>query len=111
MRGRSLSSWAQLCNTEVGTNWNRNETVHRRATCLVVFLYLQDKTFGLKNKKGKKQQQFIKNVTQQVKYGGQSLQKVISRVQQVWTCLDDVNYVSTERSRGIPSKGGLHRRL
>ena len=27
---------------------------------------LQDKTFGLKNKKGKKQQQFIKNVTSQV---------------------------------------------
>lgn len=27
---------------------------------------LKDKTFGLKNKKGKKQQQFIKNVQQQV---------------------------------------------
>ena len=36
----------------------------------------QDKTFGLKNKKGKKQQQFIQQVTSQVKYGQQSLQKV-----------------------------------
>lgn len=41
--------------------------------------FLQDKTFGLKNKKGKKQQVFIKQVTQQVKYGQQSGQK---RVQQ-----------------------------
>lgn len=32
----------------------------------------QDKTFGLKNKKGAKQQKYIKNVTQQVKYGQQS---------------------------------------
>lgn len=31
---------------------------------------IEDKTFGLKNKKGNKQQKFIKNVTQQVKYGG-----------------------------------------
>ena len=30
----------------------------------------QDKTFGIKNKKGKKQQTFIKQVTNQVKYGG-----------------------------------------
>ncbi|KAI3362808.1 hypothetical protein L3Q82_001858 [Scortum barcoo] len=35
-------------------------------------LRTQDKTFGLKNKKGAKQQKFIKNVTQQVKYGQQS---------------------------------------
>ena len=35
----------------------------------------QDKTFGMKNKKGKKQQQFIKTVTQQIKYGQQSGQK------------------------------------
>ncbi|CAJ1066773.1 zinc finger CCCH domain-containing protein 15 [Xyrichtys novacula] len=33
---------------------------------------IEDKTFGLKNKKGAKQQKFIKNVTQQVKYGQQS---------------------------------------
>lgn len=33
---------------------------------------VQDKTFGLKNKKGAKQQKYIKNVTQQVKYGQQS---------------------------------------
>jgi len=31
---------------------------------------IEDKTFGLKNKKGKKQQQFVKMVNQQVKYGG-----------------------------------------
>lgn len=31
---------------------------------------IEDKTFGLKNKKGKKQQTFVKHVTQQVKYGG-----------------------------------------
>ncbi|KAK7901785.1 hypothetical protein WMY93_018554 [Mugilogobius chulae] len=33
---------------------------------------IEDKTFGLKNKKGAKQQKFIKNVTQQVKFGQQS---------------------------------------
>ncbi|KAK5854408.1 hypothetical protein PBY51_015479 [Eleginops maclovinus] len=31
---------------------------------------IEDKTFGLKNKKGAKQQKFIKNVTHQVKQGG-----------------------------------------
>lgn len=36
---------------------------------------VEDKTFGLKNKKGKKQQLFIKNVTNQVKFGGASVQK------------------------------------
>ena len=36
---------------------------------------VEDKTFGLKNKKGKKQQDFIKNVTQQVKYGHQGAAK------------------------------------
>ena len=43
-----------------------------------VYFVLQDKTFGLKNKKGKRQQQLIKQVTNQVKYGGTSIQKVIS---------------------------------
>lgn len=33
---------------------------------------IEDKTFGLKNKKGAKQQKFIKTVTQQVKYGQQN---------------------------------------
>lgn len=36
---------------------------------------VEDKTFGLKNKKGKKQQDYIKNVTQQVKYGNQGSAK------------------------------------
>lgn len=36
---------------------------------------IEDKTFGLKNKKGAKQQKFIKNVTHQVKYGQQSASK------------------------------------
>ena len=37
----------------------------------------QDKTFGMKNKKGKKQQTYIKQVTNQVKFGGQqSIAKV-----------------------------------
>lgn len=40
-----------------------------------LFLF-QDKTFGLKNKKGAKQQKYIKNVTQQVKYGQQSSRQV-----------------------------------
>lgn len=35
--------------------------------CFLVGFIFQDKTFGLKNKKGAKQQKFIKNVTQQVK--------------------------------------------
>ncbi|KAM8851998.1 zinc finger CCCH domain-containing protein 15 [Synchiropus picturatus] len=37
---------------------------------------IEDKTFGLKNKKGAKQQKFIKNVTQQVKYGQQSARQM-----------------------------------
>lgn len=37
---------------------------------------IEDKTFGLKNKKGKKQQTFIKNVTNQVKFGNQSAKKM-----------------------------------
>lgn len=41
-----------------------------------VFVCFQDKTFGLKNKKGAKQQKYIKNVTQQVKYGQQSARQV-----------------------------------
>lgn len=32
--------------------------------------YYQDKTFGLKNKKGSKNQKFIAQVQQQVKHGG-----------------------------------------
>nr|XP_020442926.1 zinc finger CCCH domain-containing protein 15 [Monopterus albus] len=37
---------------------------------------IEDKTFGLKNKKGAKQQKYIKNVTQQVKYGQQSAKQI-----------------------------------
>ncbi|XP_059179853.1 zinc finger CCCH domain-containing protein 15 [Centropristis striata] len=37
---------------------------------------IEDKTFGLKNKKGAKQQKFIKNVTQQVKHGQQSARQL-----------------------------------
>uniref|UniRef100_I3IYZ0 Zinc finger CCCH domain-containing protein 15 n=1 Tax=Oreochromis niloticus TaxID=8128 RepID=I3IYZ0_ORENI len=37
---------------------------------------IKDKTFGLKNKKGAKQQKYIKNVTQQVKYGQQSARQI-----------------------------------
>ena len=35
-----------------------------------VLLFFQDKTFGLKNKKGSKQQKFIQQVEKQVKSGG-----------------------------------------
>lgn len=42
----------------------------------VIFSSLQDKTFGLKNKKGAKQQTFIKSVQHQVKYGNQKATKV-----------------------------------
>lgn len=45
---------------------------HQRCFFILIGPPLQDKTFGLKNKKGAKQQKFIKNVTQQVKYGQQS---------------------------------------
>ncbi|XP_073503992.1 zinc finger CCCH domain-containing protein 15 [Phyllobates terribilis] len=38
---------------------------------------IEDKTFGLKNKKGAKQQKFIKNVTHQVKYGQQNPRVVV----------------------------------
>lgn len=37
---------------------------------------IEDKTFGLKNKKGAKQQRFIQNVTQQVKFGNQKASKL-----------------------------------
>ncbi|KAK3082809.1 hypothetical protein FSP39_005975 [Pinctada imbricata] len=37
---------------------------------------IEDKTFGLKNKKGAKQQQFIKHVTNQVKFGNQKASKM-----------------------------------
>ncbi|PVD39074.1 hypothetical protein C0Q70_01702 [Pomacea canaliculata] len=37
---------------------------------------IEDKTFGLKNKKGSKQQKFIKNVTQQVKQGNQKASRL-----------------------------------
>ncbi|XP_076120367.1 zinc finger CCCH domain-containing protein 15 [Alosa pseudoharengus] len=37
---------------------------------------IEDKTFGLKNKKGAKQQKFIKTVTHQVKYGQQNPRQV-----------------------------------
>lgn len=36
-----------------------------------MYLSLQDKTFGLKNKKGAKNQKFIAQVEKQVKSGGQ----------------------------------------
>ncbi|XP_072180806.1 zinc finger CCCH domain-containing protein 15-like [Diadema setosum] len=36
---------------------------------------IEDKTFGLKNKKGTKQQKYISNVQQQVKYGNQKASK------------------------------------
>jgi hypothetical protein len=35
-----------------------------------IYLFEQDKTFGLKNKKGAKQQRFIQQVQHQVKSGG-----------------------------------------
>jgi hypothetical protein len=37
---------------------------------------IEDKTFGLKNKKGTKQQKFIKNVTTQVQHGNQKASKL-----------------------------------
>lgn len=49
---------------------------HIKSVMVGVAHSMQDKTFGLKNKKGKRQQQIIKQVTNQVKFGGQSIQKV-----------------------------------
>ncbi|KAI4899617.1 hypothetical protein NFI96_019631 [Prochilodus magdalenae] len=42
---------------------------------------IEDKTFGLKNKKGAKQQKFIKTVTQQVKYGQQNARQVAAEAE------------------------------
>lgn len=42
---------------------------------VVNYLFLQDKTFGLKNKKGGKNQKFIAQVQQQVKHGGSAAAK------------------------------------
>lgn len=38
----------------------------------------QDKTFGLKNKKGGKQQKFVKQVNHQVKYGGDATARKVN---------------------------------
>ena len=38
---------------------------------------MQDKTFGLKNKKGSKQQKFIQQVQHQVTQGGKSAKQVL----------------------------------
>ncbi|XP_006011535.1 zinc finger CCCH domain-containing protein 15 [Latimeria chalumnae] len=50
---------------------------------------IEDKTFGLKNKKGAKQQKFIKAVTQQVKYGQQSARQVAQMEGEKKTKKDD----------------------
>uniref|UniRef100_A0A671SN28 Zinc finger CCCH domain-containing protein 15 n=1 Tax=Sinocyclocheilus anshuiensis TaxID=1608454 RepID=A0A671SN28_9TELE len=42
---------------------------------------IEDKTFGLKNKKGAKQQKFIKAVTQQVKYGQQNPRQIAAEAE------------------------------
>lgn len=44
---------------------------------IYLFICLQDKTFGLKNKKGAKNQKFIQQVQHQVKTGNQSARKVL----------------------------------
>ncbi|XP_016424430.1 zinc finger CCCH domain-containing protein 15-like isoform X1 [Sinocyclocheilus rhinocerous] len=42
---------------------------------------IEDKTFGLKNKKGAKQQKFIKAVTQQVKHGQQNSRQIAAEAE------------------------------
>ncbi|XP_016100144.1 zinc finger CCCH domain-containing protein 15-like isoform X2 [Sinocyclocheilus grahami] len=42
---------------------------------------IEDKTFGLKNKKGGKQQKFIKAVTQQVKHGQQNSRQIAAEAE------------------------------
>ena len=42
---------------------------------------MQDKTFGLKNKKGSKQQKFIQQVQHQVTQGGKSAKQVVIIIQ------------------------------
>ena len=45
----------------------------------IVFLkFSQDKTFGMKNKKGTKQQKFIQQINKQVKSGGDPLARKVS---------------------------------
>jgi len=41
-----------------------------------MFVKIQDKTFGLKNKKGSKQQKFIQQVQHQVTQGGKTAKQV-----------------------------------
>lgn len=80
-------------------------------------LGLQDRTFGLKNKKGKKQQTFIKQVTNQVKFGGQqSIAKVSMFADKVsavvgtnWNA-ENFSFLLTPnlaRSRCLPTQGKL----
>lgn len=47
------------------------------------FVALQDKTFGLKNKKGGKNQKFIAQVQQQVKHGGSAAAKKLEELKRL----------------------------
>ncbi|XP_064185881.1 zinc finger CCCH domain-containing protein 15 [Anguilla rostrata] len=51
-------------------------TLTFNVTCGQQCKIIEDKTFGLKNKKGAKQQKFIKTVTHQVKYGQQNARQI-----------------------------------
>jgi len=50
---------------------------------------LQDKTFGLKNKKGAKQQKFIQTVHQQVTQQGKTAKQVSHSI---WLLVKQVSY-------------------
>ncbi|XP_068920615.1 LOW QUALITY PROTEIN: zinc finger CCCH domain-containing protein 15 [Petaurus breviceps papuanus] len=52
---------------ETGSSWGQQEGGAEKEEKII-----EDKTFGLKNKKGAKQQKFIKAVTHQVKFGQQN---------------------------------------
>ncbi|XP_068597249.1 zinc finger CCCH domain-containing protein 15 isoform X2 [Brachionichthys hirsutus] len=74
---------------------------------------IEDKTFGLKNKKGAKQQKFIKNVTQQVKSGQQSLRQADGKKTDKKKELDELNelfkpVVAAQKvSKGVDPKSVL----
>ena len=61
---------------------------------------VQDKTFGLKNKKGSKQQKFIQQVQHQVTQGGKTAKQVNSRER--LTCVHSITVNSSDNHHFSP---------
>ncbi len=66
----------------------KKQRICRKITKQIIFIcHFQDKTFGLKNKKGAKNQKFISQVQNQVQNAGKSAREV---------CYSHLYYISIE---------------